>query len=62
MLGRAASRRQSIPNLFAGGGAAAGTRGRRGGAGYVSGNGLLSALGSGLLSGRAAAREIAEEN
>jgi fumarate reductase flavoprotein subunit len=50
-----------IANLFAGGGAAAGISGRQGGGGYASGNGLLSALGLGLLAGRAAAREIAEE-
>ena len=48
-----------IANLFAGGGAAAGISGRTGGAGYVSGNGLLSALGLGLLAGRAAAAEVA---
>ena len=48
-----------IANLFAGGGAAAGISGRSGGAGYLSGNGLLSALGLGRLAGRAAAREIA---
>jgi fumarate reductase flavoprotein subunit len=50
-----------IPNLFAGGGAAAGISGRQGGAGYVSGNGLLSALGLGWLAGRAAAQEVREE-
>jgi len=50
-----------IPNLFAGGGAAAGISGRTGGAGYVSGNGLLSALGLGWLAGRAAAQEVREE-
>jgi fumarate reductase flavoprotein subunit len=52
---------EPIANLFAGGGAAAGISGRSGGAGYVSGNGLLSALGLGLLAGRAAACEVAEE-
>jgi fumarate reductase flavoprotein subunit len=44
-----------IPGLYAGGGAAAGISGRTGGDGYVSGNGLLSALGLGLLAGRSAA-------
>jgi fumarate reductase flavoprotein subunit len=47
-----------IPNLFAGGGAAGGISGREGAAGYASGNGLLTAIGLGYLSGRAAAREI----
>jgi len=47
-----------IRNLFAGGGAAAGISGRSGALGYLSGNGLLSAIGLGYLSGRAAAAEI----
>ncbi len=47
-----------VPNLFAGGGAAAGISGRTGGAGYASGNGLLTALGLGRIAGRAAAAEI----
>jgi fumarate reductase flavoprotein subunit len=47
-----------LPNLFAGGGAAAGISGRAGGAGYVSGNGLLTALGLGRIAGRTAAREL----
>jgi fumarate reductase flavoprotein subunit len=47
-----------IPNLFAGGGAAAGISGRGGGGGYCSGNGLLAALGLGRIAGRAAAAEI----
>ncbi len=47
-----------VPNLFAGGGAAAGIAGRSGGAGYASGSGLLAALGVGRIAGRAAAREI----
>jgi fumarate reductase flavoprotein subunit len=47
-----------IPNLFAGGGAAAGISGRSGALGYLSGNGLLSAIGLGWLAARAAAREI----
>ncbi|MBV9784243.1 MAG: FAD-binding protein, partial [Acidisphaera sp.] len=50
-----------VPNLFAGGGAAAGISGRSGALGYASGNGLLSAIGLGRLAGRAAAREIAGE-
>lgn len=49
-----------IPNLFAGGGAAAGISGRSGALGYLSGNGLLSALGLGWLAARAAAQEIRE--
>ena len=49
---------QPIPNLFAGGGAAGGISGRDGAAGYASGNGLLTAIGLGYLSGRAAAREL----
>lgn len=48
----------SIPNLFAGGGAAAGISGRSGALGYASGNGLLSAIGLGRLAGLAAAREL----
>ncbi|MDH4189428.1 MAG: FAD-binding protein [Betaproteobacteria bacterium] len=47
-----------IPNLYAGGGAAAGISGRSGALGYLSGNGLLSALGLGWLAARAAADEI----
>jgi flavocytochrome c len=47
-----------IPNLFAGGGAAAGLSGRSGAAGYASGNGLLSAIGLGRLAGLAAAAEL----
>ena len=47
-----------IPNLFAGGGAAGGLSGRRGAAGYASGNGLLSAIGLGRLAGLAAAAEV----
>lgn len=48
----------AIPNLFAGGGAAAGISGRSGAAGYASGNGLLTALGLGRVAGLAAAAEI----
>lgn len=47
-----------VPNLFAGGGAAAGISGSTGGGGYASGNGLLTALGLGRLAGRTAAAEI----
>jgi fumarate reductase flavoprotein subunit len=50
---------KAIPNLFAGGGAAAGISGRSGALGYLSGNGLLSAIGLGWLGARAAAAEIA---
>jgi fumarate reductase flavoprotein subunit len=45
-----------IPGVYATGGVAAGVSGRAGGAGYSSGNGLLSALGLGMLAGRHAAR------
>ena len=43
-----------LPNLFAGGGAARGVSGA-GAAGYIAGNGLLTATGFGRLAGRAAA-------
>lgn len=45
-----------IENLFAGGGAAVGVSGRAGGAGYASGNGLLSATVLGYIAGETAAR------
>jgi fumarate reductase flavoprotein subunit len=48
-----------IPNLYAGGGVAAGISGH-GAGGYLSGNGLLTALGYGRLAGRHAARAIRE--
>jgi fumarate reductase flavoprotein subunit len=51
-----------IANLFAGGGATAGLSGRTGAGGYASGNGLLSAIGLGRLTGIAAAREIESES
>ena len=51
---------QAIPNLFAGGGAAAGISGKAGALGYASGNGLLTAIALGRLAGRAAAHEIAK--
>jgi fumarate reductase flavoprotein subunit len=46
-----------IPNLYAGGGAAAGISGH-GAGGYFSGNGLLTAIGYGMLAGRHASRAI----
>ena len=49
-----------IPNLYAGGGVAAGISGH-GPGGYLSGNGLLTALGYGLLAGRHAASTLAPE-
>jgi fumarate reductase flavoprotein subunit len=51
----------TIPNLYAGGGVAAGLSGH-GPGGYFSGNGLLTALGYGLLAGRHAAREIKSDS
>ncbi|MBV6304036.1 FAD-dependent oxidoreductase [Candidimonas humi] len=50
-----------IPGLYAGGGAAAGISGARGSQGYMSGNGLLSALGLGYLAGRCAAGQLSRE-
>ena len=47
-----------IPGLYAGGGATAGISGNRGGQGYMSGNGLLGALGLGYIAGRAAAGAV----
>lgn len=47
-----------VPNLFAGGGAAAGISGRSGAGGYASGNGLLTALGLGRIAGLRAAEEV----
>jgi fumarate reductase flavoprotein subunit len=46
-----------IPGLFAAGGAAVGVSGDRA-SGYVSGNGLLSALGLGYLAGNAVAEDL----
>lgn len=46
-----------IPNLYAGGGVAAGISGH-GPAGYLSGNGLLTALGYGRIAGEHAARSL----
>jgi len=48
-----------VPNLFAGGGAAAGISGRAGARGYASGNGLLTAIALGRLAGIEAARQVA---
>jgi fumarate reductase flavoprotein subunit len=53
-------RRHPIPNLFAGGGAAGGISGQTGAMGYASGNGLLTAIGLGYLSGKAATQELKE--
>lgn len=47
-----------IPGLWAGGGAASGISGNKGSLGYMSGNGLLSALGLGYRIGRALAKEL----
>ena len=53
--GRVLDRRgRPFPNLYAGGGAARGVSGA-GNSGYMSGNGLLSAVVMGALAGRAAA-------
>jgi len=49
-----------IPNLYAGGGVAAGLSGH-GAGGYFSGNGLLTALGYGILAGRHASQSIKNE-
>ncbi len=46
-----------VPNLYAGGGVAAGLSGH-GPGGYLSGNGLLTALGYGMLAGQHAAESI----
>ncbi len=46
-----------LPNLFAGGGAARGVSGA-GAAGYIAGNGLLTATGFGRLAGIAAAKDV----
>ncbi len=49
-----------IPNLYAGGGVAAGISGH-GAGGYFSGNGLLTAIGYGMLAGRHAGQTIKSE-
>lgn len=54
---------QPIPNLYAGGGTAAGFSGRQGPAGYLSANGLMAALILGKIAGEAAAgAALQEEN
>ena len=52
----------TVPNLFAGGGAAAGISGRDGALGYASGNGLITALVLGRRAGLTAMKEIAAES
>ncbi len=47
----------ALPNLFAGGGAACGVSGSRV-EGYLSGNGLLTAVGLGFIAGKAAADQV----
>jgi fumarate reductase flavoprotein subunit len=51
-------RGEPIANLYAVGGSAVGISGSDGGRGYVSANGLLSALGLGRVAGRHAARSL----
>jgi fumarate reductase flavoprotein subunit len=51
---------QPLPNLFAAGGAALGVSGS-GDSGYLSGNGLLSAVVMGALAGQAVAKSVAGE-
>lgn len=48
---------KAFPNLFAGGGAARGISGS-GAAGYIAGNGLLTAIGLGKIAGRIAAQQV----
>ncbi|MBV7484064.1 FAD-binding protein [Bordetella sp. BOR01] len=50
----------AIAGLWAGGGAACGISGNQGSLGYMSGNGLLSALGLGYRIGQAIAAELTE--
>ena len=50
-----------LPNLFAAGGAARGISGD-GADGYLAGNGLLTATSFGKLAGRAAAKQVLDEN
>ena len=49
---------RALPNLFAAGGAAAGVSGTTA-AGYLSGNGLLTATVLGRIAGARAARDVA---
>jgi fumarate reductase flavoprotein subunit len=46
---------EPVPNLYAGGGAAAGISGRSGALGYASGNGLLTAVALGRIAALSAA-------
>ena len=50
-----------VPNLYAGGGAAAGISGRSGALGYASGNGLLTAVALGRVAALSAARALRAE-
>lgn len=52
---------EPFPNLYAGGGAARGISGT-GSAGYMAGNGLLTATGLGKLAGRAVAAQLKSES
>jgi fumarate reductase flavoprotein subunit len=47
-----------IPNLYAGGGSAAGFSGRQGPSGYLSANGLMAALILGMIAGEEAGRAV----
>lgn len=49
---------EPVPNMYAGGGAAAGISGREGALGYASGSGLLTAIALGRLAALSAARDI----
>jgi fumarate reductase flavoprotein subunit len=49
---------EPVPNLYAGGGAAAGISGRSGALGYASGNGLLTAVALGRIAALSAARAL----
>ena len=55
------SQATAIDGLWAGGGAACGISGNRGSLGYMSGNGLLGALGLGLRIGQAIASQLSKE-
>lgn len=49
---------EPVPNLYAGGGAAAGISGRSGALGYASGNGLLTAVALGRIAALSAAQAL----
>jgi fumarate reductase flavoprotein subunit len=51
-----------VPNLYAGGGTAAGFSGKTGPAGYLSANGLMAALIVGMLAGEAAGRSLRSDS